>query len=174
MLIPYLGYLIGYALIVFDLIDQYLIWGTFIIITITFVIAQLIRLRPKTSESQKEVSPQGRVHTWNRQVSNWDEGIYFKWQFSQKFAPLLLDVLSSYRGLSTNQGYQLLETDRLDAPAIVIEYLNAAYNKRILDYFSTQKAILEKSMGLNYEPHQILDEMEGMIYGHHGGKYGNN
>lgn len=162
--IPYLQYLYEYtaylAIVFLNYLDQYLIWGTFIILSIIATIVRLIRIYPQHREQPETLTAKGRVYTWWSQVSNWDEGMYFRWQFSQRFAPLLLDTLSRGMGLDVKQGKSMLDNDDLEAPEIVLEYLKAAYNKRILDYFSTERVIIEKPIGLNIEPHQLLDKIE--------------
>jgi hypothetical protein len=162
--IPYLQYLYEYtaflAIVFLNYLDQYLIWGTFIILSVIATIVRLIRIYPQEREEPEKLIAKGRVYMWWSQVSNWDEGMYFRWQFSQRFAPLLLDTLSRGMGLSMNQGKNMLENDDLEAPDIVLEYLKAAYNKRILDYFSTERVIIEKPIGLNINSHQLLDKIE--------------
>ena len=156
-ILQYLGWFIG---LLGRALDQYLIWGTFIIISTIITITSLVTIQRGYASENNSQQLQGEISQWVNRLNNANRGIYFKWQLSQHIAPLILETLAYKQGLQTSQVFYSLKQKKLDIPKDILTYLQIAYSEDAHLFFSTNPKAGEQSSPLNISINKIINYLD--------------
>ena len=138
-------------------LDQYLIWGTFVILSSIAAIVSLTKSwQPRVSDKVSTHS-HGGISVWIRRLELLEKGIYFRWRLSQEIAPILVNAIGYTDGLTQKQTRTLIEKKNLDLPENILGYLHVAYSKDAQVFFSTNPLAEKTSSPLKIPLAELLD-----------------
>lgn len=117
--------------------DQELIWGALVLVAVLLTAATFSRMWAGSKSSPVHVPQRkGRVDFWEEQLDALEEGIYYRWRFSQEIGTLIMTRLSLETGEPVKILEQQLQEGDLGLPEDIERFLRDAYKVKLHEFYT--------------------------------------